>query len=118
VKEYYTEVTGGLVDITGQVVGPYRLPQTLAWYANNNFGIGNPSGTPRANIMARDAATAADPDVNFGPYDNDGNGYVDAFIVIHPAPGANKAATPGTSGRTNGPCRPSTPPIRPGSTPT
>ena len=33
--------------------------------------------------MARDAAVAADPTVDFGPYDNDGNGFVDAFIVIH-----------------------------------
>jgi immune inhibitor A len=37
--------------------------------------------------MARDAAVAADPNVNFAPYDNDGNGYVDAFIVIHAGAG-------------------------------
>ena len=61
VKEYFTEVTGGLVDIVGEVAGPFQLPQTHAWYANNNFGIGRPTGTARANIMARDAAVAADP---------------------------------------------------------
>src|SRR3954447_14214545 len=75
VKEYYKEVTGGLVDLTGEVVGSFRLPQTLAWYANNNFGIGRPTGAPRANIMADDATAAADPQVNFDPYDNDGNGF-------------------------------------------
>jgi immune inhibitor A len=48
VREYYREVTGGLVDIVGEVVGPFRLPHTLAWYANGNFGIGQPSGEPRA----------------------------------------------------------------------
>ncbi|HET9963071.1 MAG TPA: M6 family metalloprotease domain-containing protein [Nitrospiraceae bacterium] len=95
VKEYYKEVTGSLVDITGEVRGPYRMPQTLAWYANNNFGIGKPSGTPRANIMARDAAAAADADVNYAPYDNDGNGYVDAFVVIHAGSGGEQTGNPG-----------------------
>jgi immune inhibitor A len=95
VKEYYHEVTGGLVDIVGQTVGPLRLPQTLAWYANNNFGIGRPSGTARANIMARDAANAADATVDFAPYDNDGNGYVDAFIVVHAGPDGAATGNPG-----------------------
>ncbi len=90
VKEYFHEVTGGLVDIVGEVVGPYTLPQTLAWYANNNFGIGRPSGTPRANVMAHDAAVAADPQVNYGSYDNDGNGFVDAFVVVHAGQGGEQ----------------------------
>ena len=30
VREYYREVTNGLVDIAGEVVGPLRMPQTLA----------------------------------------------------------------------------------------
>lgn len=95
VREYYRDVTGGLIDITGQVVGPYQLPQTLAWYANGNFGIGRPSGTPRANIMAQDAAGAADPAVNFAPYDNDGNGFIDAFIVVHAGQGGEQTGNSG-----------------------
>jgi immune inhibitor A len=87
VREYYTEVTGGLINITGEVVGPFTMPQTGAWYANGNFGIGKGGGEARAPQMAHDAAVAADPSVDFGPYDNDGNGYVDAFIVVHPGPG-------------------------------
>ncbi len=90
VKEYYRDVTGGLIDITGEVVGPYQLPQTIAWYANSNFGIGRPTGEPRANIMARDAALAADPTVNFAQYDNDGNGFIDAFIVVHAGQGGEQ----------------------------
>lgn len=95
VREYYREATHGLVDIVGEVVGPVRLPQTLAWYANGNFGIGRPSGTPRANIMAQDAAVAANPSVNFGPYDNDANGYVDAFIVVHAGSGGEATGNSG-----------------------
>ncbi|GJD51976.1 hypothetical protein OPKNFCMD_4735 [Methylobacterium crusticola] len=95
VKEYYREVTGGLVDLTGEVVGPLRLPQTLAWYANNNFGIGRPTGQARANTMANDAAAAADGAVNFGLYDNDGNGFVDAFVVVHAGGGGEQTGDPG-----------------------
>lgn len=95
VKEYYQEVTGGLVDIVGEVVGPYTLPQTLAWYANNNFGIGRGGGAFRANTMAKDAAMAANPAVNFGLYDNDGNGFVDAFIVVHAGRGGEQTGNAG-----------------------
>jgi immune inhibitor A len=94
VKEYFKEATNSLVDIVGEVVGPFQLPQTLAFYANNNFGIGRPTGTVRANIMANDAAVAANPTVNFGQYDNDGNGFVDAFIVVHAGGGGEQTGNP------------------------
>ncbi|MFG2941845.1 M6 family metalloprotease domain-containing protein [Streptomyces sp. NPDC048282] len=87
VRDYYREVTHGLVDIVGEVIGPVRMPQKLSWYANNNYGIGKPSGEARAQILARDAAVGADPLVNYAPYDNDGNGFVDAFIVVHSGQG-------------------------------
>lgn len=92
VKEYFDEVTNGLVNLTGQVVGPYRMPRTVAAYANGESGTGTVA--PNARTMARDAAVAADPHVNFGPYDNDGNGFVDAFIVVHAGPGAEVSGSP------------------------
>lgn len=95
VVEYYREVTGGLIDVAGEVVGPFTMPQPLSWYANGNFGIGNPSGDPRANIMAEDAVKAADPTVDLAPYDNDGNGYVDAFIVVHAGRGGEETGDSG-----------------------
>jgi immune inhibitor A len=92
VKEYFAETSNNQIDIVGEVVGPYRLPQTLATYTNGASGIG--SATPNARTMARDAAVAADPDVDFGPYDNDGDGFVDAFIVIHAGQGAEQTLSP------------------------
>ncbi|HXR30836.1 MAG TPA: M6 family metalloprotease domain-containing protein, partial [Solirubrobacterales bacterium] len=86
VRDYYKEVTHGLIDIQGEVVGPLRLPQKLTDYANGEAGIGDT--LPSARTMARHAAEAADAKVDFGPYDNDGNGYVDAFIVVHAGSGA------------------------------
>ena len=92
VREYYTEVTHGLIDIQGEVVGPFRLPLTMAQYANGASGTGN--ALPTARTMARDAAKAADPSVDFTPYDNDGNGFVDAFIVVHAGRGAEVTGNP------------------------
>ncbi len=93
VREYYQEVTNGLIDIQGDVVGPLRLPQTLATYAHGASGLG--SALPNAQTMARDALVAADPTVNFDPYDNDGNGFVDAFIVIHAGGGGEETGNSG-----------------------
>jgi immune inhibitor A len=74
VREYYQEVTNGLIDLQGDVVGPFRLPQSLATYSHGASGMGNPA--PNAQTMAQDAANAAKSNVNFAPYDNDGNGFV------------------------------------------
>lgn len=86
VREYFDEVTNGLVTLTGEVVGPYRMPRTMVEYANGESGTGG--SAPNARTMARDALVAADPHINFGPYDNDANGFVDAFVVVHAGSGA------------------------------
>ena len=93
VREYFTEVTHGLIDLQGDVVGPFRLPRTLAQYAHGASGIGGV--TPNAQTMALDAVIASDPTVNFTPFDNDGNGFVDAFIVVHAGGGGEQTGNPG-----------------------
>ncbi|ROS75310.1 M6 family metalloprotease domain-containing protein [Cellulomonas sp. PhB143] len=95
VRDYYAEASHGLVDLAGEVVGPYRMPHTLSWYANGSFGIARPSGTTRARDLARDALAAADAHVGFGPYDNDHNGYVDAFVVVHAGQGGEQTGNSG-----------------------
>ena len=88
VKEYFKEVSGGTINLEGEVVGPFTLSNTMAHYANEDSGTG--AAEPNARTMAREAALAANPSVNYAPYDNDGNGFVDAFIVIHAGPGAEE----------------------------
>ena len=84
VREYFREVSGGKVTITGEVVGPFRMPLPLSTYGGGGSGTDNPA--PNARTMAREAATQADAVVDFKPYDNDRNGFVDAFIVVHAGP--------------------------------
>jgi len=93
VRDYYREVSRGLVDLQGEVVGPCRLPQTLATYANGASGMSEE--LPNARAMARDAAEAVDATVDFAPYDNDANGYVDAFVIVHAGSGAEETGKAG-----------------------
>jgi immune inhibitor A len=91
VKEYFADVSNGLIDIQGEVVGPYRMPETIAAYAGVDNGL--QSARPNARTLADDAVTAAEADVDFTPYDNDGNGFVDAFIVVHAGRGAEETGS-------------------------
>ncbi len=81
VREYYREVSKGKVDIVGDVVGPLRLPRRLKDYAHGASGTGPVE--PNARTMALDAAKLSNPLVDFSLFDNDADGYVDAFIVVH-----------------------------------
>jgi len=81
VNEYYQEASNGKVSFTGEVVGPFTLSHDMAFYANGQSGMGWPE--PNAMTMADEAVLLATGSMNFAPYDNDGNGYVDAFIVVH-----------------------------------
>ena len=87
VKDYYTEVSYGTMTLNSTVIAWVTLPQTEAYYANNSCGIGkvNPIGAfpQNAQGMVRDALAAADGLVNFGDFDTDNNGYVDAITIIH-----------------------------------
>jgi immune inhibitor A len=85
VREYYREVSHGKIDIQGQVVGPYRLPKTLNQYAHGASGMG--AALPNARTMAKDAAVASNPAINYALYDNDMDTFVDAFVVVHAGPG-------------------------------
>jgi immune inhibitor A len=88
VREYFREVSHSKIDIQGQVVGPYRLPKTNAQYAHGASGMG--AALPNARTMAKDAAVKANPAVNFALYDNDHDGFVDAFVVVHAGPGGEQ----------------------------
>ena len=92
VREYFKEASGGKITITGEVVGPFRMPLPLATYGGGGSGTDNPA--PNARTMAREAAVQADAVVDFKPYDNDGNGFVDAFIVVHAGRGAEETLDP------------------------
>ena len=86
VTEYFSEVSGNKISLAGEVVGPFRMTKSRRYYANGDSGR-SPT-FPNARTLAAEALAASRHSINFGCYDNDHNGYVDAFIVIHAGRGA------------------------------
>ncbi|XP_024392239.1 uncharacterized protein [Physcomitrium patens] len=86
VRDYFRDVSKNLVDVQGEIVGPCRMPHPLKYYANGQNGLGD--NPPNARAMAKDAARIADRMITFTKYDNDGDGFVDAFVIVHAGQGA------------------------------
>ncbi len=89
-RHYYNEVSYGQLDVVTvnlpSSLGWTTAPQTYAYYCNGQNGTGSyPRNSQRLCI---DAVNAVDALVDFSQYDNNGDGYVDALILIHTGPGA------------------------------
>ncbi|MBB3192490.1 M6 family metalloprotease domain-containing protein [Halomonas cerina] len=86
-RDYYREASYNQLDVVGEVSGTggattgwYRAPQTKDYYTNGDYGFG---AYPRnAQKLVEDAVDLAAPHVNFALYDNDGDGIVDALVII------------------------------------
>ena len=90
VRHFYQEMSYGTLTIV-----TVNLPSTLGWqrlstnystYVNNAYGLGGyPNNTQK---LCEDLVDLVNPLVDFSDYDNDGNGYVDGLVLIHPGRGA------------------------------
>jgi len=82
VTTFYTEMSNGLVQVAGDVIGWFAVDSASTWYEGPNNGL-DPS-TDHTGAFIRELLDAADPLVDFRTYDNDGNGRVDLIAVLHP----------------------------------
>ncbi len=83
-RQYYLDMSNSALDLQFDVYGTYAALNThFSYGANDGFGFDIYPGTLVGEAI--DAAEAAG--VNFAPYDNDGDGNVDAVIVIHQGTG-------------------------------
>jgi len=90
VRHYYGTVSYGQLDIISadlpSDIGWVTAPRDYSYYCNNSNGTGGyPNNTQK---LAEDIVDLIDPYVDFSEYDNDGDNYVDALILIHTGPGA------------------------------
>ncbi len=98
-RDYYREVSYGQLDVTGAVAGQgptagwFRAPQTKAYYTNGDFGFG--AYPKNAQKLAEDAIDLANPFVNFSQYDNDGDGFVEALVIICAGSGGEQTGNKG-----------------------
>jgi immune inhibitor A len=90
VRDYYRQVSYGTLDIVTvnlpSSMGWFGAPQTYAYYCNEQNGLG--AYPQNAQKLVEDVVALADPLLDFSPYDNDGDGYVDALFVVHAGTGA------------------------------
>ena len=79
----YQQNSYGALTIDSTVYAWVTLPNTEAYYANNNSGL-----TTRTHEAIRAALDLVDPGVNFSAFDQDGDGYIDAITFLHSGYGA------------------------------
>jgi M6 family metalloprotease-like protein len=85
--QFYSEISGGRVNLTGTVLPWVRTGVTRAATVGTSYGLG---GDSQMGPYLRDAVGRLDPTVNFALYDNDGadgvpnsgddDGYVDVTV--------------------------------------
>jgi M6 family metalloprotease-like protein len=93
VRDLYLENSYGTLTLDSTVVAWVTLPQTEAYYANGQSGTGY--GFPQnAQGMVRDALDLVDPLVDFGEFDTDNDGYIDAISIVHSGYGAEFGGNP------------------------
>jgi M6 family metalloprotease-like protein len=96
VRDAYRENSYNIVTLQSTVLAWVTLPQNQAYYCGTNNGLGGdyPNNAKR---MVQDALALADPLVDFGQFDVDRDGYIDAITVIHSGYGAEQTGAPANS---------------------
>lgn len=85
-NDHYSEMSYGLVSISGETGGWLGLDSTYAYYVDGQRGFGSyPRNAQKMAEAAVDAAEAAG--VDFSLYDNDNNGVLDGLFIVHAGPG-------------------------------
>jgi immune inhibitor A len=92
-RDFYREASYGKLDVVGEVSGTggptagwYRVSQPKTYYADGQYGFG--THPKNAQKLVEEAIDLAAPHVDFADYDNDGDGVVDALVVICAGSGA------------------------------
>jgi M6 family metalloprotease-like protein len=88
--EYMESQSGGLLNVTVDVKGPFKLGRNRSFYLADT-GSSWDNNTPK---MFDDVLVKADSTVNFALYDNDNNGTVDPCIVIAAGPDTTFSGDP------------------------
>lgn len=82
VRDYYTEASYGTVTIQSTVLAWVTLPHPESYYGAGKNGTGAPYPN-NGQGMVEDALKLVDPLVDFGNFDTDKDGFIDAIDIIH-----------------------------------
>ena len=91
--DYYSEVSNGALLVRGDVFGWETMPDTANFYGNDSYGAAS-LAFPQNDAGLVYAATARfDPTVDYAKYDRDGDGFVDALLIVHSGYGGEAASS-------------------------
>jgi len=82
VYDYYKWVSGNRLHVIGKVVATVNLAAPKNFYAKDNWGLGFWAPQNVAGFVSA-ALALADSSVDWRPYDQDHDGYVDMVWVVH-----------------------------------
>ncbi|MFC1481212.1 M6 family metalloprotease domain-containing protein [Candidatus Neomarinimicrobiota bacterium] len=89
--DYYDKASYGRFNLTTEdlpsAIGVVQADCTMAWYTNGENGMGDTERSVSA-LVAEVAAKIDDGRLDFSIYDNNDDGEVDAFFLVHAGPGA------------------------------
>lgn len=90
---YFNELSGGALQVTGEVIGYLRAPRPYSFYTAGQSGTGNsfPQNTPG---LLEDILTLFCQTDTLQRFDTDGDGYVDGIFLIHAGGGAEAEPDP------------------------
>ena len=94
VNDYYLENSYGKLNLVITVAGPYSVSKKWDYYGENDTdGNDRPE---RVQEFAREAAQLAftDPTIHPADFDNDNNGFIDAFHIIYAGYGEESGGDP------------------------
>ena len=99
VTEMYLEQSFGKMVIEIDVYGPYSgaLSQMPCFFGTNGAPITGDTlglGGLGSRGMAQEAVRLADPEVDFGQYDNNNDGWLDFLTILHSGPDAAATGNP------------------------
>ena len=84
-KTYYLENSYNQLNISVDVFGPVTSAYNLSYYGSDGTGIDDANGP--IYELAREAVNLADSFIDYSKYDNNGDGYADAVLIIHSGTG-------------------------------
>lgn len=98
-RDFYREASYGKLTMAGTVAGSggptigwFRAPRPKTYYTNGNNGFG--AYPQNAQRLVEEIVDIANGVVNFSTFDNDGDGTVDALVIIAAGQGAEVTGNP------------------------
>ncbi len=96
-KEFYEGASNGQLEIEGVVVGWFRMPNTYAYYMNDQSGLGVTNYPFNAQSLAEVAIDSAARLLDFSEFDNwPVDDHVDGVMIVVPGTGAEETGDAGS----------------------